>query len=107
MTIYRDDIQKVYDLLEKPERWTRGCEARDANGNATWAQSPAAVSWCLMGAKIKLFGWGYDCGFAASQLIEEVGVSGVTEFNDAPGRKHAEVLELLRSAIERAPVRPS
>ncbi len=30
--IYKDDLERVYALIEKPENWTQGYFARDARG---------------------------------------------------------------------------
>jgi hypothetical protein len=98
MTIYRDDLERVYALIEKPEAWTQGAFARDADGNATYSRGENAVCWCLRGATYKLWG-GLDDFCGALQ------VKHVADFNDS--HTHAKVLQLLKDAIERAPVRPA
>jgi hypothetical protein len=119
VTIYRDQLEAVYKLIEKPERWTKEYFARNANGDGIEesydsdedgndlndeeiAAHPDAVCWCLYGAA-------YKCGIDddrayAEALLGETGYLEVVTFNDKS--THAEVLQLLKDAIERAPVRP-
>jgi hypothetical protein len=115
MTIYRDDLERVYALIEKPENWTQEYYARDAGGDpicdvdGELIESPMAANadeaacWCLWGAA-------YKCGIPESKDQELATAlafdfpSSVADFNDT--HSHAEVLARLRRAIDRAPVRP-
>jgi hypothetical protein len=113
MTIYRDDLERVYALIEKPEAWTQGAYARDAAGELIPREESgdafaddefaplrdAAACFCLYGAGIR-------CGLQIYEFGNALGID-VVGFNDAPNRTHSEVLALLRSAIDRAPVRPA
>ena len=54
MTIYRDDLERVYALIEKPEAWTTSVNARDAAGKMVDALSKDAICWCAIGAFQKL-----------------------------------------------------
>lgn len=101
MTIYRDQLEAVYKLIEKPEAWTQNVYARNAVGDSVEIVSNMAVCWCLRGAVLKITSGMFDCS-----LCELFDIGSVLDFNDAPDRKHAEVLELLKSAIDRAKVRP-
>ncbi len=119
--IYRDDLERVYKLIEKPENWTQGAAARDKNGDvvrspmavlAEEAQSPDACQWCVIGAFAKL-GLAKDWEIPTEILMPEIAIGpikhgyelgGVGVFNDT--HTHAEVLQLLKDAIDRAPVRP-
>ena len=114
MTIYKDDLQKVYQLIEKPENWTQKAYMRDANGHDIGGDShsllgsdhPEACSFCILGAGLK-FGLKTEDMYDALVPVmwqKYKALCSPNEFND--DRTHAEVLELLRNAIERAPVRP-
>lgn len=113
--IYKDQLEAVYRLIEKPENWTQEYYARDAagepictddgeaNDEPSVAKSDAAACWCIWGAA-------YKCGITEQldgEFVRALGFKSVcdpNEFNDS--HTHGEVLELLKSAIERAPVRP-
>lgn len=117
MTIYRDQLEAVYRLIEDPARWTQEAFAKNAAGedindgydvndegepltDEECAAHPDARCWCLYGAA-------YKCGIynnflLAKSLLLDTTV-GIADFNDS--HTHAEVLALLTTAIERAPVR--
>lgn len=117
MTIYRDQLEAVYRLIEDPKRWTQEAFAKNAAGedindgydvndegepltDEECATHPDAQCWCLFGAA-------YKCGIYHNQWLE-IALSptdklDVARFNDS--HTHAEVLALLTTAIERAPVR--
>jgi hypothetical protein len=114
VTIYKDQLEAVYKLIEKPENWTQEYYARDSAGQPVCdedgdeiesecsALSAAATCWCIWGAA-------YKCGIIKRNDSDFVAALGFTDscephtFNDS--HTHAEVLALLKSAIERAPVR--
>ena len=97
MSIYRDQLEAVYRLIEDEKRWTQDASARDEQGNFVDSRHPNAVSWCLRGACWKAIADFDGC------LTDQLDVPSVINFNDS--HTHAEVLALLTSAIERAPVR--
>lgn len=116
--IYKDQLEAVYRLIEKPEAWTQRAFARNdgdqtiddeydcndegrALSDEECATHPDARCWCLYGAAYKT-GIDDDLGFTRAlgmKVLHEV-----SDFNDS--HTHGEVLDLLKSAIERAPVRP-
>jgi hypothetical protein len=101
MTIYRDDLERVYALIEKPEAWTTEYHARDKNGICVDPHSKKAVCWCIDGAFQK-------CGLSILQTEVALGlprIGDAPDFNDS--HTHSEVLALLKAAIDRAPVRPA
>lgn len=98
MTIYKDQLQAVRAVIEKPENWTQGMAARIADGTPTYSADPRATCWCLVGAAFKCDIDGIEF---CLPLIELVG-DNLATFNDT--HTHSEVLALLDSAIERAPV---
>lgn len=97
----------VADLLSDPARWTQGAIKRDAAGNATYAGGEPAVCWCLDGAVLEVYGRGniiwatQQVERARERLREAIGLPESVElyqWNDAPGRKHAEVLAAVVKA---------
>jgi hypothetical protein len=94
--IYKDDLQRVYALIEDEKRWTQDVYARDKHDNPVDVfNRDLAVCWCLEGAFLHL-------GIRGN-IDKELCVN-VPSFNDS--HTHSEVLALLKSAIERATVRP-
>jgi hypothetical protein len=106
MTIYKDQFEAVYQLIEKPERWTKGWFARTEAGEKVAPRDPRAVCWCVEGALCKILNLPTitTAGVDARNELECAYDLDAT-YND--NRTHADVLALLKRAIERAPVRPS
>lgn len=72
---------KAYELLDSPEKWTKGASARDGNGNPIKHFDVAARSWCVLGALAQCYG----CDFPTQQLVIESSVGSlVTYWNDDP-----------------------
>ena len=46
----RDILIEARALIARPESWTQGAGARDADGMPIGAEHPDAVSWCATGA---------------------------------------------------------
>lgn len=46
---------KLKELLDKPEKWTKGVSARDSNGYKAGPLNENAVCWCLTGAIYKCY----------------------------------------------------
>jgi hypothetical protein len=109
VTIYKDDLMRVRQLIEKPENWTQKAYARDANGrpldpegegdDIKYAKDEKATCWCLNGA-------GFKCGIDENALRDALGFDGDFSHDWNDTHTHAEVLSLLDSAIERAQERP-
>lgn len=95
-----EHLRKMRELLAKG--WTQGAWARDENGNPVSELSPAARSFCILGAryrvcqdtsgKIKL-----DAIFIAAV---EFNLSSIKSWNDDPKRTQPEVLAFIDRAIE-------
>lgn len=45
---------KLHELLDKPEKWTKGSYARNANGTPVASRSLEASCWCVQGGWMKL-----------------------------------------------------
>ena len=87
-------------LIEKPENWTQGTNARGKSGNPVICTGNAAVCWCAHGA-ITRAAKGVWYGEADRALTRQCPPNvGYIYFNDTPGRTHPEVLALFDKAIE-------
>ena len=84
------------ELLAKPEHWTKGSYARDANGLPTEIFGPSAVSFCLIGALKKCCV--LDGETILDSLIKARGFRSVADFNDRPNTTHDHVLSILKEA---------
>lgn len=86
---------KPSELLSKRGAWTQGTLARTKSGVRVQYFDADACSWCLVGALEKCGIIYFDLmvmgklGFASS--------SDAVKWNDTPGRKKSEVIELLKS----------
>ena len=45
---------KAFELIDKPEKWTKKYLGRDAENSGCEAHMPQAVCWCAMGAILKV-----------------------------------------------------
>lgn len=92
-------LTRAAELLARPEQWTQGAFARDADGTVTAPLSDDAVSFDLKGALIRAAGPGYGSAWAA---IERFLRADALHWNDDPTRTHADVLAALRGAAAMA-----
>lgn len=81
---------KAWQLIEKPENWTRSAVARDAKRFPCRAKFEGATCWCALGALIKAEV--PDEGVA--RLHDKLGEFSVPVWNDT--HTHAEVLAVLK-----------
>lgn len=99
-------LRKARALIEKPECWTKGVFARDAEGRELEPNNWAATCFCSLGALAHASG----CAPGAVSLrvlrtlAAQIGDptfprTEVADFNDAPERTHAEVLAAFDKAI--------
>lgn len=94
----------IGELLDQPEKWTRGATARDSEGHIQCSSSPEATCWCLLGAC-------YRCGIAeGSEQYEKL--AGTIEemfpdraepdvlvsFNDNPATCFADIRAVIEAA---------
>lgn len=104
-------LKKVRSLLEKKERWTKKAYARTVDGSNThYPCDKDVVCYCLVGAVRRVENGtsedvkndayealgreilGKDSAFPADTIIN---------YNDAKGRKHSQILNLIDRAIKR------
>lgn len=90
---------KVYELLDKPEKWTKGENARDAEGNKVRPDNPTAVCWCLEGAIRYCYGESWRTSYyKAEDAVQDMsgGYLNAFEWNDAPRRTYKQVIALCK-----------
>jgi hypothetical protein len=82
------------ELLAAPGAWCQHAQQRDAHGLPLGIfPNEAAVSHCLIGAALK-----FRCCQSGRFISELIGPYW-SEWNDAPGRTHLEVVEMLERAV--------
>lgn len=82
--------------------WCQGVPARNAQGSPVYADSSAAVSFCIVGALSALGLGDYEYSAAYAALHARSGMSclaSLSRFNDTHGRTQEEVLALFDKAI--------
>lgn len=88
------------ELIATPEKWTCGNYAKTSAGVAVSEDDDLAIAWCAMGA-IRHEAPDREAIMSARHVLERVlpsRSSTVADWNDAPGRTHAEVIEALTKA---------
>lgn len=98
-----DILVEARKLIEKPENWTQGENARNDRGRHCMIDDPLAACWCMQGAIIKSAG---PTEFTATRKAIDAFIGTIAEYitayNDNPDRTHPEVLAAFDSAITRA-----
>lgn len=100
-----DILERAADRLSKPDAWTQGALARDANGEKVEPESPAAVCWCLSGALMAEIPIAHGEDFCnAIDALERVlpGSRIVPLYNDRKSRRKSQVVAKLREAAAKA-----
>ena len=99
-------------ILALPEAWTRGAAARDAGGRAVRSIADTACCWCPVGACWKMLPqepemepWAKIAlaqSFVALReaIPKERSTECLSIFNDAATTRHADVLSVVRGAID-------
>ena len=91
------------DLLDRPGAWTQHELARDADGDVTGPSKDNAVSWCTIGAIMRVARTDEraDARARLAKTLERAGHdSDITCWNDAPERTQTEVVAMLRRVAE-------
>jgi hypothetical protein len=96
----KEVLIRARKLIEDPKRWTQHASARTGDGEDVLAENPQACQFCLYGALAAVAGYGHEeRAFAA--MWDSLGTHPI-DWNDEPGRSHAEVLAAFDHAIETA-----
>jgi hypothetical protein len=97
----RDVLIAARRRIERPECWTQGMYARDEHNARVPPYDRSAVCWCAEGAIEGLHRPAREKGLALVALNEVLPYdTTVWAYQDAVGRRHAEVLSLFDRAIE-------
>ena len=73
---------KIQDLLTDESKWTKGRNARDAQGNGVASRTPEAAAWCLQGAMWKCYGNEAEAIAVAHKMAEALPPTGRGELDD-------------------------
>ena len=103
-------LERIRELLSEPARWTQGVAARRADGTPCRYGVGEPVSWCLTGAyehtcPERINGDAHlDAGhYLRDAIAQQPGRDcQMVPWNDAPKRKHAEVLAVIDLAANLA-----
>jgi hypothetical protein len=87
-----NECNTVAELLAIPERWTIKAPARDLRGLAVLPRDENAVCFCLLGAICKI----YSDETKIEEKTRGYLRTAICTWNEAPGRTHSEVLELVK-----------
>jgi hypothetical protein len=96
-----EDAMKVKELLDSPERWTKGFQARNALGRPAMANSKQAMCWCLGGAINRCYPTIEHRRVVLDRIFETVPEivvlhnDSLAEWNDAPERTFEDVRALV------------
>jgi hypothetical protein len=94
---------KPSELIDSPEKWTKGEYARDASGKSIDFSSNDAQCFCLRGAIYRLGDDNDECRQNLHNLSRAVArlypqFWGVTSFNDHPETTFEDVQKVLKEA---------
>lgn len=91
---------KPSELLDKPEKWTKGYLARTTGGRPINADDPNATCWCVFGALARCEYTGEAWIIAVSKLRFEIGSEyiSIPEWNDAEETTYEQVIDVLKKA---------
>lgn len=104
MTTTRDTLVAARALIAEPGMWTQRAFARNANGLPVSDSYGLATCWCSVGA-IRVASKRSSVRADTASALVRRGIGNpesLAEWNDAPERTHAEVLEAFDRAIEAA-----
>lgn len=95
---------KPSELIDTPEKWTKGCAARTVAGVPTSSWSKDACCWCIWGGFNKCYD---DAHIRIHKSLHKANVLKIipfgmcfSEWQDQPERTHAEVLAVLKAVGE-------
>lgn len=94
-------LKKARELLSDPARWCQNVSARSLEGKAVGYAAPTAFSFCMFGA---IWNSAPRLSLIPDEKVAAVfglAADDLVEWNDAPERTHAEVLQRFDEAIAR------
>jgi len=99
-----ETLQRAKALIEDPSRWIKGAFAKPNKNAADWfthGAHPKAGAWCMLGAVERVDGpFEVEAKRTLAKAISGFEwIDGVSEYNDAPHRRHRDVLKKFDKAI--------
>lgn len=98
-------LQCARELISDPKHWTKEATARDKYGEPTWPHSKLSCSYCMLGAVEKCAAQNFrEEATAVAYLNRAIPTKAgyIANYNDAPRRKHSQVLRVFDKAIKLA-----
>jgi hypothetical protein len=90
-------LEGALEILRDQKRWTKGNDAIDRYGNR--CSISGGICFCAFGAIVRASGHDFFYGYAAIALANAINVRTITDWNDAPERTHAEIIQGFEKAI--------
>lgn len=101
-----EQLRAAKALIDTPEKWTKGCNARAFDGASLDPRDVLASCFCSFGAMVHVEDNSDNRREADHALFMAVGeiapFPGYISFNDADTTTHADVMALFDRAIELA-----
>ena len=95
------------ELFNRPDRWTKGADGKNADGNSVGARNPHAIRWCVGGALQLVYG--SETSDNHEQAVQKVlkyiranmtniedPDSSVSEWNDRKERTFKDVRKMIK-----------
>lgn len=100
-------LKKARALIDIPEKWTKGYAARDKRDRPISFSAEGAVCFCLLGAiaKVTVGSQGGPAMASVTDFFQDLipmPSSGIMLFNDNKFTTHADIMQLLDTAIAKA-----
>lgn len=91
----------VLEFLSDQRKWTKGWCARTKDDKMTCVCDAEAAKWCFVGALLYCYGYGQSQIDISKKVFEKLkethpNLTNIATWNDAPERKHSEVLALCK-----------
>jgi hypothetical protein len=87
-------MMKCYELLDKPEKWTRRAFARSNTGEKLLASDSTAVCWCVLGAILVCYDY-EKVSDKQTDIEDEVGRC-ISKWNDDPSVTYEDVIAVFK-----------
>lgn len=89
---------KAWQLIQKRSSWIKHYWAKNSIGNTVDPESVRACKWCAQGAIRRVYKSDSEILSAEAKLLRFLRRRWITNWNDAPERTHAQVIEAMRKA---------
>jgi hypothetical protein len=95
-------LTKAKRVIQDPKKWTKGAMAKSNHGYGVTPDHPAAETFCSLGALVVGGGRAEFSDPGYKYLAQAINGANVANYNDAPIRTHADVMNMFSVAIEAA-----